>query len=59
VSRVIDDRACGLRVISHGGGIPGVAQACTGLQLLAWHIVGDDGAVRGGFFRFLSEFVVV
>jgi hypothetical protein len=59
VCRAIDDRACGLRVISHGGGVPGVAQACSGLRLLAWHSVGDDGTVRGDFFRFLSQFVVV
>ena len=32
---------------------------CSRLQLLLWHGVGDDGAVRGGFFRFLSQFVVV
>ena len=30
-----------------------------GRGFLAWHSVGDDGAVRGGFFRFLSQFVVV
>ena len=32
---------------------------CSGLRLLLWHGVGDDGAVRGGFFRFLSQVVVV
>ena len=57
--RGIDDRVCGLRVISHGGGVRGAAQTCSGPQLLAWHSVGDDGAIRGGFFRFLSQFVVV
>jgi hypothetical protein len=48
-----------LRVISHGGGVAGVAEACSGLRLLAWHSVGDDGAVHDGFFLFLSQFVVV
>jgi hypothetical protein len=32
---------------------------CSGLRLLLWHGVDDDGAVRGDFFRFLSQFVVV
>ena len=57
--RGIDDRVCGLRVISHGGGVRGVSQVCSGALFLAWHSVGYDGAVRGGFFRFLSQFVVV
>ena len=55
----IDDHVCGSRVISHGGGVRGAAQACSGLRLLAWHSVRDDGAIRDGFFRFLSQFVVV
>ena len=45
--RGIDDRVCGLRVISHGGGVRGAGQACSGPQLLAWHSVGNDGAFRG------------
>lgn len=31
----------------------------TGCGFWAWHSVGDDGAVCGGFFRLLSQFVVV
>jgi len=57
--RGIDDRVCGLRVISHGGGVRGAAQACNGLRLLAWHSFRDDGAIRDSFFRFLSQFVMV
>jgi hypothetical protein len=54
----IDGHVIGLRVISHGGGVRGVTQACNGPHL-RWHNVGDDGAARSGFFHFLSQFVVV
>jgi hypothetical protein len=30
-----------------------------GPRFLAWHNVSDDSAVRGGFFRFLSQYVLV
>ena len=45
----IDDRVCGLRVISHGGGVRGATKACSRPWLLAWHSIGDGGAVRGWF----------
>jgi hypothetical protein len=55
----IDNCVCVLRMFSHGEGVRGVAQACSGPRLLVWHNVGDDGAAHDGFFRFLSQFVVL
>jgi hypothetical protein len=34
---------------SHGGGVVVAAQACSGLRLLPWFIVGNDGADVGGY----------
>jgi hypothetical protein len=36
-------------VIAQGGGVQVAAGACSGLWLVAWHNVGDNGAVCGGF----------
>ena len=48
----IDGRVCSLRMIVFGGAVR--VAALSGSRLLAWHNVGDDGAVRDGFFRFFS-----
>jgi hypothetical protein len=34
---------------SHGGGVVVASHACSGLRLLSWFIVGNDGADVGGY----------
>jgi hypothetical protein len=33
---------------SHGGGVQVAARACSGLWLLAWHNIGEDGTILDG-----------
>jgi hypothetical protein len=50
---------CGLRVIGSWWRSSGCRSGLQRTASLAWLIVGDDDAVLGGFFSFLSQFVVV